>query len=136
MPCYRIRHNRLLWLLAFVPLVFAVHKLKPEAHSPLFVLSVLAIVPLAALLSHATESVAAKTGDADRRRGIDPSQYSQICSGYTLCSIQRAEKNEASIDCYRFRNLAISGRCAGAGYDRYGCIYVQPISSHVVVDVA
>ena len=30
----------------------------------LFVLSVLAIVPLAVLLSHATESVAAKTGDA------------------------------------------------------------------------
>ncbi len=30
----------------------------------LFALSVLAIVPLAALLSHATESVAAKTGDA------------------------------------------------------------------------
>ena len=30
----------------------------------LFVLSVLAIVPLAALLSHATESVADKTGDA------------------------------------------------------------------------
>jgi Ca2+:H+ antiporter len=37
--------------------------LKPEAHTLLFVLSVLAIVPLAALLSHATESVAAKTGD-------------------------------------------------------------------------
>jgi Ca2+:H+ antiporter len=36
----------------------------PEAHTLLFVLSVLAIVPLAALLSHATESVAAKTGDA------------------------------------------------------------------------
>ena len=35
----------------------------PEAHTLLFVLSVLAIVPLAALLSHATESVAAKTGD-------------------------------------------------------------------------
>jgi Ca2+:H+ antiporter len=34
------------------------------AHTLLFVLSVLAIVPLAALLSHATESVAAKTGDA------------------------------------------------------------------------
>src|SRR6202012_1618652 len=29
----------------------------------LFVLSILAIVPLAGLLSHATESVAAKTGD-------------------------------------------------------------------------
>ncbi len=58
-----IRHNPLLWLLAFVPLVFAFHKLKPESHTLLFVLSVLAIVPLAALLSHATESVAAKTGD-------------------------------------------------------------------------
>ena len=59
-----IRHNPLLWLLVFVPVVFAAAKLKPEAHTLLFVLSVLAIVPLAALLSHATESVAAKTGDA------------------------------------------------------------------------
>src|SRR5437763_2009570 len=59
-----IRHNPLLWLLAFVPVVFAAAKLRPEAHTLLFVLSVLAIVPLAGLLSHATESVAAKTGDA------------------------------------------------------------------------
>ena len=59
-----IRRNPLLWLLAFVPVVFAASKFKPEAHTLLFVLSVLAIVPLAALLSHATESVAAKTGDA------------------------------------------------------------------------
>src|ERR1041384_534186 len=59
-----IRHNPLLWLLAFVPVVFAAAKLKPEAHTLLFILSVLAIIPLAALLSHATESVAAKTGDA------------------------------------------------------------------------
>jgi len=59
-----IRHNPLLWLLDFVPVVFAAEHLKPEAHTLLFVLSVLAIVPLAALLSHATESVAAKTGDA------------------------------------------------------------------------
>jgi Ca2+:H+ antiporter len=51
-----IRRNPLLWLLAFVPVVFAAQKLKPEAHTLLFVLSVLAIVPLAALLSHATES--------------------------------------------------------------------------------
>jgi Ca2+:H+ antiporter len=58
-----LRHNPLLWLLAFVPVLFAAAKLKPEAHTLLFVLSVLAIVPLAALLSHATESVAAKTGD-------------------------------------------------------------------------
>lgn len=59
-----IRHNPLLWLLAFVPAVFAVAQVKHDAHTLLFVLSVLAIVPLAALLSHATESVAAKTGDA------------------------------------------------------------------------
>src|SRR5437016_2587777 len=59
-----IRHNPLLWLLVFVPAVLVGEKLKPEAHTLLFVLSVLAIVPLAALLSHATESVAAKTGDA------------------------------------------------------------------------
>src|SRR6186713_2672008 len=59
-----IRHNPLLWLLAFVPVVFLCQTLKPEAQTLLFGLSVLAIVPLAALLSHATESVAAKTGDA------------------------------------------------------------------------
>jgi Ca2+:H+ antiporter len=58
-----IRHNPVLWLLAFVPVVFVAATLKPEAHTLLFVLSVLAIVPLAALLSHATEAVAAKTGD-------------------------------------------------------------------------
>ncbi len=59
-----VRRNPMLWLLAFVPIVFAAAKLKPDAHTLLFVLSVLAIVPLATLLSHATESVAAKTGDA------------------------------------------------------------------------
>jgi Ca2+:H+ antiporter len=59
-----IRHNPLLWLLVFVPVVFVAEHLLPESPTLLFVLSVLAIVPLAALLSHATESVAAKTGDA------------------------------------------------------------------------
>jgi Ca2+:H+ antiporter len=59
-----IRHNPLLWLLVFVPAVFAGEAVRPDAHTLLFVLSVLAIVPLATLLSHATESVAAKTGDA------------------------------------------------------------------------
>ncbi len=59
-----IRHDPLLWLLAFVPAVFVAQRLKPETHTLLFVLSILAIVPLAALLSHATESVAAKTGDS------------------------------------------------------------------------
>src|SRR5262245_19170954 len=59
-----IRHTPLLWMLVFVPIVLAVEMLAPSAHTALFVLAVLAIVPLAALLSHATESVAEKTGDA------------------------------------------------------------------------
>src|SRR3974390_3275397 len=59
-----IRQNPLLWLLLFVPVVFIAGRAWPEAHTLLFVLSVLAIVPLAALLSHATEAVAVKTGDA------------------------------------------------------------------------
>jgi Ca2+:H+ antiporter len=59
-----IRHNPLLWLLVFVPVVLIAAKIRHDAHTFLFLLSVLAIVPLAALLSHATESVAAKTGDA------------------------------------------------------------------------
>src|SRR6476619_253578 len=58
-----IRDNPLLWLLVFVPAVFVAENLWRGAHTLLFVLSVLAIVPLAGLLSHATESVAAKTGD-------------------------------------------------------------------------
>ncbi len=59
-----IRHNPLLWLLAFVPVVLVAQRVTPDAHTLLFVLSLLAIVPLAVLLSHTTESVAAKTGDA------------------------------------------------------------------------
>jgi Ca2+:H+ antiporter len=59
-----IRHSPLLWMLLFVPLVLAADTITPSAHTVLFVLAVLAIVPLAALLSHATESVAARTGDA------------------------------------------------------------------------
>jgi Ca2+:H+ antiporter len=58
-----IRRNKLLWLLVFVPGVLVGHETAADAHTLLFVLSVLAIVPLAALLSLATESVAAKTGD-------------------------------------------------------------------------
>jgi Ca2+:H+ antiporter len=58
-----IRHNPLLWLLALVPVVLVAQTLNPEAHTLLFVLSVVAIVPLAALLSRATEAVASKTGD-------------------------------------------------------------------------
>jgi Ca2+:H+ antiporter len=59
-----IRHNPLLWMLAFVPIVLVAARIAPAAHTLLFMLAVLAIVPLAALLSHATEAVAEKTGDA------------------------------------------------------------------------
>jgi Ca2+:H+ antiporter len=45
-----IRHNPLLWLLAVVPVVFGAAKLEPEAHTLLFVLSVLAIVRVWLLL--------------------------------------------------------------------------------------
>jgi Ca2+:H+ antiporter len=59
-----IRNNPLLWLLIFVPVVLIVELVRPEAHTLLFLLSILAIIPLAAMLSIATESVAEKTGDA------------------------------------------------------------------------
>ncbi|MTH77013.1 calcium/proton exchanger [Paracoccus aestuariivivens] len=60
----KIRSTPLLWLVIFVPIVLVVELAKPEAHTLLFLLSVLAIVPLAAMLSLATEAVAEKTGDA------------------------------------------------------------------------
>src|SRR6516225_1568020 len=59
-----IAHNPLLWMLVFVPIVFVFHRIETESHTLLFILSVFAIIPLAALLSLATESVAARTGDA------------------------------------------------------------------------
>jgi Ca2+:H+ antiporter len=51
-------------MLIFVPAVLVAARVVPAAHTLLFVLAVLAIVPLAALLSHATEAVSEKTGDA------------------------------------------------------------------------
>ena len=61
---HEIRENRVLWLLIVVPIVLVAERASPDAHTMLFVLSVLAIVPLAALLSRATENVAVRTGDA------------------------------------------------------------------------
>jgi Ca2+:H+ antiporter len=58
-----VRGNPLFWLLLFVPAVFTVQALRPDAHTLLFLLSILAIAPLAGLLSRATEAVAARTGD-------------------------------------------------------------------------
>ncbi len=59
-----IRDRKILWLLVFVPATFLAARMMPERAILLFCLSVAAIVPLAALLSHATEAVAAKTGDS------------------------------------------------------------------------
>jgi Ca2+:H+ antiporter len=59
-----MRRSPLLWLLLFVPVALAGEHIWPERHTLLFLLSVLAIVPLASLLSRATESVAERTGDA------------------------------------------------------------------------
>lgn len=59
-----IRETPLLWMLIFVPAVLIAAKVFSGAHTLLFVLAVFAIVPLAALLSSATESVSERTGDA------------------------------------------------------------------------
>src|SRR5690242_4782324 len=58
---HEVRRNP---LLAFVPAVLVTNSVAPAAHTLLFVLSVLAIMPLAATLSRATEAVATRTGDA------------------------------------------------------------------------
>jgi len=58
------KHRPLDLLFPFVPAVLIAEHAAPGAHTLLFFLSVGAIVPLAGLLSRATESVAAKTGDA------------------------------------------------------------------------
>src|SRR3954454_21004661 len=59
-----IRHTPLLWMLIFVPAVLLAETAAPHSHTLLFVLAVLSIVPVVALLSRATEAVAARTGDA------------------------------------------------------------------------
>lgn len=58
-----IRRNRLLWLLVALLPLFAVYILRPTAHTTLFILAVIAVVPLAVLISLSTDSIAAKTGD-------------------------------------------------------------------------
>lgn len=58
-----IRDNRILWLLVLVPAPLLAEAWASDAHTLVFLLSIIAIVPLAALLSLATEQVAARTGD-------------------------------------------------------------------------
>ncbi|MEF0941432.1 calcium/proton exchanger [Rhizobium sp. BR 362] len=59
-----VSQRPLLALVVFVPVAVVLEQVAPEAHTLLFLISIIAIVPLAALLSRATEAVAAKTGDA------------------------------------------------------------------------
>jgi Ca2+:H+ antiporter len=59
-----VLRNPLYWLLVATPALLFFHHSRPDAHTALFLFSIIAIVPLAALLSQATESVAARTGDA------------------------------------------------------------------------
>src|SRR5947209_19302346 len=50
------------WLLVLVPLTLAVRFASPEHHTVIFGLSALSMIPLAHLLSEATEDLAARTG--------------------------------------------------------------------------
>ncbi len=58
-----LRGNPLLWLLPFVPIVLVAGHGVQQGGTALFFLSILAILPLAALLSRATEAAAARLGD-------------------------------------------------------------------------
>ena len=51
------------WLLVFVPLAIALEHLAPEQPLWVFLTSALAIVPLAGWMGHATEELAARTGE-------------------------------------------------------------------------
>jgi Ca2+:H+ antiporter len=52
----------LLVLLGFVPVAITLHFVAPERHIPIFFASVLAILPLAALIGQATEALAGRLG--------------------------------------------------------------------------
>jgi Ca2+:H+ antiporter len=58
-----IRSKPIFWMGVAVPVVLVLHWTHHGSDSLLFILSLIAIIPLAAFLSHATEGIAAKTGD-------------------------------------------------------------------------
>lgn len=60
---HAIRENRVLWLLLLVPVPLILSAVAPQSSMMIFLLSVLGMLPLAALLGLATEQVAARTGD-------------------------------------------------------------------------
>lgn len=51
------------WFLVFVPVTVGLQYLRPDAHTMIFVSACLAILPLAGWLGHATEHLAAHTGE-------------------------------------------------------------------------
>ncbi len=51
------------WLLIFVPIAIGLKFLKPDAHTAIFVVACLAIIPLAGWMGKATEHLAEKTGE-------------------------------------------------------------------------
>lgn len=52
----------LYWLLLLVPVTLAIHLLAPSAHTVVFALSAVSMIPLAHLLSEATENLSARAG--------------------------------------------------------------------------
>ena len=52
------------WLLIFIPVALILERGWPEAHTWIFFAAAVAIVPIARLIVHATEHIAARTGDA------------------------------------------------------------------------
>ena len=58
-----IKTTPIFWMGIFIPIVLVLEFTHSASHTTMFVLSLLAIIPLAGFLSHATEGIAAKTGD-------------------------------------------------------------------------
>lgn len=58
-----IKTKPIFWMGIAIPIVLILHWTHSGSHTLMFLLSLLAIIPLAAFLSHATEGIAAKTGD-------------------------------------------------------------------------
>jgi Ca2+:H+ antiporter len=52
------------WLLVFFPVVIGLHYLRPDDHVLIFGMACLAILPLAGWMGHATEHLAARTGES------------------------------------------------------------------------
>ena len=58
-----LRSKPVFWMGIAIPVVLILEWTRSASHSIMFILSLVAIIPLAAFLSHSTEGIAAKTGD-------------------------------------------------------------------------